>query len=68
MLGDRAGNAIFMFTAPAGDYYLLATTDPLPDTWRDAAFLERAARLATRISVVEGETIRQDLTAVTIGR
>jgi hypothetical protein len=51
---------------PAGDYYVLAVDEALGDHWRDAAFLERAASRATRVSVDWGEVRTQPLTVVAI--
>jgi hypothetical protein len=39
---------------PPGDYYFLAVPGQLPDTWRDPAFLGRAARIATKVTLEEG--------------
>jgi hypothetical protein len=51
---------------PAGDYFLLAIDDALADRWKDPAFLEAAARLATRVSVGWGETRTQPLTLTAV--
>jgi hypothetical protein len=46
---------------PAGDYYVIAVDGEQIDAWKDPAFLERAARGATRVSVDWGATNTQDL-------
>ena len=51
---------------PAGDYYVIAVDGELIDAWKDPAFLERAARVATRVTVEWGETKTQDLVVQTI--
>jgi hypothetical protein len=67
MIGGRA-NSRFTVTLPAGEYYLVALAEAPPDTWMDAAFLAKAASVATRVSVAWRQTTHQDLTAVAVPR
>jgi hypothetical protein len=53
---------------PAGDYDLVAVDEGLADRWRDPAFLESAARVATRVAIGWGETRTQDLTVMEVTR
>jgi uncharacterized protein (DUF2141 family) len=46
---------------PAGDYLIAALTDVEPDEWQQPAFLERLAPAAVRVTVAEGQKVRQDL-------
>lgn len=46
---------------PAGDYYVIAVDGDSIDAWKDPAFLERAARVATLVTVEWGVTKTQDL-------
>jgi hypothetical protein len=57
-----------IFRLPAGDYHVVAVQEGLAGAWKDPAFLEAAARVATRITVGWGETRVQDLTLTTITR
>ena len=61
--GVRAGkHGDYVFSSvPPGDYYLAAIPDEKADGWQDPASLEDLARGATRVTVREGETKRQDL-------
>ena len=61
-------NSLFMVTVPAGEYFLLALAEPLPELWMDATFLAKAARVATRVSLAWGQTTQQDLTPVALPR
>jgi hypothetical protein len=46
---------------PAGDYFVIAVDDELIDAWKDPAFLEVAARSATRVALGWGEAKTQEL-------
>jgi hypothetical protein len=52
----------------AGEYYVVAAEEGLAQAWRDPAFLEAAARVATRVSLEWGEEHVQDLTLQAIVR
>jgi hypothetical protein len=65
VLADAHGRFDFV-RMPAGDYFLLAVERTLADQWKDPAFLEAAARLATRVSVGWGETSTQPLTLTAV--
>jgi hypothetical protein len=53
----------FSFRAlPAGDYYLVAISDEVAGDWQNPQFLDALSRLATRVTIGEGETRTQDLT------
>jgi len=53
---------------PAGEYYVVAVEEGLADRWKDPAFLEAAARVATRVTVGWGDTRTQDLTVTEVRR
>lgn len=44
-----------------GDYYVVAIPDDQAADWQDAKFMESLARLATRVTIDEGEKKTQDL-------
>jgi hypothetical protein len=46
---------------PAGDYYVIAVDDSASDDWKDPAFLEAAARMATRVTIDWGQTRQIEL-------
>jgi hypothetical protein len=47
---------------PAGEYLIVAVEPALAERWKDPAFLERAAPLASRLSLDWGGTASQNLT------
>jgi hypothetical protein len=47
---------------PAGNYRLIAVDAERIDAWKDPAFLERAASLATRVTLDCDGTVTQSLT------
>jgi hypothetical protein len=51
---------------PAGDYFAVAVGPDLIDGWKDPAFLEKASRVATRITLAWGENKTQDLRVVAV--
>jgi hypothetical protein len=51
---------------PAGDYFIVAVDTSLVTAWQDPKFLERAAALATRLSLAWDESKTLDLTKVRI--
>ena len=53
---------------PAGDYFLVAVEEGLGPDWTEPAFLEAAAKVATRVSLDWGETKIQDLTVREVPR
>lgn len=55
MRGNARGE--FLFRAlPPGDYYVVAVPDEQTADWRDPAVLEALARVATRVTIGDGET------------
>jgi hypothetical protein len=46
----RAGS-YFLPAVPHGEYYLVAVPGQLPESWRDPAFLARAAKAAIRVTL-----------------
>ena len=46
---------------PPGDYYLAAVREEDAADWRDPPFLDALARVATRITILEGEHKSIDL-------
>jgi protocatechuate 3,4-dioxygenase beta subunit len=46
---------------PAGDYYVVAVESTSTRDWQDPKFLEAAARVATRVTIVEGDKKALDL-------
>jgi hypothetical protein len=67
LIGSRSSSR-FTVVVPAGEYYLLALTEALPETWMDATFLAKAAGVATRVSLAWGEATQQDLAPVALPR
>jgi hypothetical protein len=63
-----AQDSIFMQSLPAGEYYVLAVSEPLPRSWQDPAFLTKAAAVATRVTLEWGDKPSIDLTAVALPR
>lgn len=51
---------------PAGDYFVVAVDQALVTMWQDPAFLERAAAVATRVSLAWGDERVVDLSLVRI--
>jgi hypothetical protein len=51
-------------TLPEGDYYLFAAPGSEIDAWQDPAYLQQAAKLATRVSLKWGQTTNADVTLV----
>jgi hypothetical protein len=48
---------------PAGDYYVIAVDSTSSREWQDPKFLEAASRVATRITLVDGDKKTTDLKA-----
>jgi protocatechuate 3,4-dioxygenase beta subunit len=46
---------------PAGDYYVVAVDSTSSREWQDPKFLEAASRIATRVTLLEGEKKTLDL-------
>jgi len=44
-----------MSALPPGDYYMAAVPEDQTDGWRDPSVLDALARVATRVTIVEGE-------------
>jgi hypothetical protein len=53
--------AMFSSDLPPGEYFLVATLDDPGSDWQDPDTLDALARVATRATIGEGETRRQDL-------
>jgi hypothetical protein len=46
---------------PAGEYYMVAVPDDLAADWRDASILRALSRVATQVTIRDGEQRTQDL-------
>jgi hypothetical protein len=46
---------------PAGEYYVIAVSDALVSNWQDPAFLQKLARVATRVSLADGQAASVNL-------
>ena len=46
---------------PAGEYLIAALTDIEPDEWQQATFLESLVPGAVKVSIADGQRVRQDL-------
>ena len=46
---------------PAGDYYVVAVESTSTRDWQDPKFLEAAARVATRVTIIDGDKKALDL-------
>ena len=46
---------------PPGDYYVVAVQEEPPGDWRDPASLDALARIATQVTILEGESKTVDL-------
>jgi hypothetical protein len=57
---DTNGRYVFS-DLPAGEYVIAALTDLDPVEWQDATFLEQIAPAGVRVTIREGERVRQDL-------
>ncbi len=53
-------------SVPAGSYYIAAIPEEQSGEWRDAEFLERVARIASLVTVVEGDQKVQPLQTVDV--
>jgi len=51
---------------PAGTYFVAALDESETDDWQDQTFLARVERLATRITIKDGETVTRALTVVAV--
>jgi hypothetical protein len=63
---DVLNGAFSITRLPAGDYYVLAVDSMQADDWHEPAFLERAAPLATRVTLAWGDTKTVDLTVAVV--
>lgn len=62
-----AGTSTFSLTGlPAGDYFFIAVASTQVHAWQDPAFLEKAAAVATRVSLAWGESRQVDLRVVRV--
>ena len=60
-------NGEFSFSSlPPGDYYAAAVPDESAADWQDPAFMQPLTRVATRVTVGEGEHMKQDLRIVEV--
>ena len=46
---------------PAGEYLIAALTDIEPDEWQQPAFLETLVPASVKVSIADGQKVRQDL-------
>jgi len=46
---------------PAGEYLVAAITDAEPNEWQQASFLEQLVTASVKITIAEGQKLRQDL-------
>jgi hypothetical protein len=46
---------------PAGDYYVVAIPDEFASNWQEPAFLDALSRVASQMTIAEGEKKTQDL-------
>jgi hypothetical protein len=58
----NAGGEFGMTSLPPGDYYAVAVPHEQATDWRETRTLDALSRIATRITIVEGEHRKQDLT------
>ncbi len=58
---EASASGRFEVALPAGDFYLIAVDRSQGRAWTDPAFLEAAARVATRVTLAWGEKKTQDL-------
>jgi hypothetical protein len=47
---------------PAGDYHAIAVNDAVASNWQEPAFLQKLARLATRVTLGDGQAVSVNLT------
>lgn len=57
--------AFVLPSLPPGDYFIAAIPEGAYDTWQDPKNLEAISRLATRVSLLDGNKLSQRLTTVT---
>jgi hypothetical protein len=53
--------AFSIMDLPAGEYFLAALTDADPRDLQDQAFLEQVVGASVKITVIDGQKVRQDL-------
>jgi hypothetical protein len=53
---------------PPGDYFIVAVNDANASNWQEPAFLQRLSKLATRITLGDGQTLSTALTTERIQR
>ena len=68
ILGASRDGTYALTGMPAGEYFVLAVSQPLPRTWRDPAFLAKAAAVATRVRVEWGGKQTQHLMLAAVPR
>jgi hypothetical protein len=56
-----SANGEYSITVPPGDYYVAAVAEEFSADWQDPDFLDRATRIAARVTIAEGERKVQDL-------
>jgi len=47
---------------PSGDYCAIAVNDAVASNWQEPAFLQRLSRLATRVTLADGQAVSLNLT------
>ena len=53
--------AFSVMDLPAGNYLVAAVTDAEPDEWQQPSFLEQLVSASVKVSIAEGQKMRQDL-------
>jgi hypothetical protein len=61
-----SSNAYRFSTLPAGDYFVAAISRSFADSWREPAFLTRAARTASRVTLTWAGKSRLDVNVAVI--
>ena len=65
--GGEPGRSLRFIGLPSGEYYLIAVDDIEYSATRDPAVLEKLARLATRVTIPEGNLIEVSLQRYSLG-
>jgi hypothetical protein len=63
-----SGDSLFVQPIPAGEYFVVAPSQPPPRLWQDSSFLAKLVPLATRVTLAGSDTPSIDLTVVVLPR